>query len=154
MTLQNQRRSEIKSLKIDIKKLKEEIEKSPVVTPDLNEDLKYIMSNANADVSPFMKYFWEEQQKYILSSPAFVSLSAKSARAYEDIRYNPKTGTGFLVLPSQRSLRDYKKYIHPQRGFNPNIINELKHEVEKFSDVEKIYSVVIDTYISYQILHI
>jgi len=64
-------------------------------------------------------------------------LAAKSSSAYEDIRYNAKTGTGFLVLPSLRRLRDYKNYIHPQRGFNKHIINELKSKTKDFSDAEK-----------------
>ena len=102
-----------------------------------------------------MKFFWKEQRKYILSSPAYVryhpmiiryclSLPAKSLGASEDIRYNPKTGTGFFVLPSLQRLRDYENYIHPQRGFNPNIINEMKHKVEKFSGVEKYVVLLFD----------
>lgn len=36
-----------------------------------------------------------------------------------------KTGSGVLVLPSLRTLRDYKNYIRPTRGFNSAIIQEL-----------------------------
>ena len=145
LTIQNQR-AELKSAKIDMEKLKAEIEKFSVkVSSDLNEDMKSIMSNVldDSNVSPFMKLFWSEQHKYISSSPTTVrynpmiiryclALASKSSGAYEHIRYNPKTGTGFLILPSQRRLRDYKNYIHPQRGFNKHIIDELKTKVEKF----------------------
>ena len=47
-----------------------------------------------------------------------------------------KKGTGFLILPSRR-LPDYKNYIKPERGFNPNIMRELRHKVKDFSDKEK-----------------
>ena len=116
LTLQ-QHRIENKELNTKIVHLNDEIQKSAVSTsPSLNNDLVSIMSSADpSKVCPFMKFFWEEQQKYIQSSSTGVryhptiihyclSLASKSASAYEDIRYNEKTGTGFLVLPSQRRL--------------------------------------------------
>ena len=48
-----------------------------------------------------------------------------------------KKGTGFLILPSRRRLRDYKNYIKPERRFNPNIMRELRHKVKDFSDKEE-----------------
>ena len=36
-------------------------------------------------------------------------------RAYEQIQLNQKEGFGVLVLPSQRTLHDYKNYIRLQR---------------------------------------
>ena len=54
-----------------------------------------------------------------------LALCAKSSAAYDEIRYDEKSGTGFVILPSRRRLRDYKNYIRPQRGFNGEIINEL-----------------------------
>lgn len=141
-------RSEIKSLKIDIEKLKTEIEQFSIA------DLTSIMSNAES-ISPFMELFWAEQQKYITKSRTSVryhpmiiryclALSAKSPQAYDYIRYDPKAGTGFLVLPSRRRLRDYKNYIRPQRGFNPEIIAELLKKVEDFSDIEKFVVFLFD----------
>jgi len=156
LTIQNYR-IENKELKSEINKLQNEIKKSSVSTSDsLNSDLTAIMSAASPEkVSPFMKMFWEQQQKYIQSSLTGVryhpmviryclSLAAKSSSAYEDIRYNAKTGTGFLVLPSLRRLRDYKNYIHPQRGFNKHIINELKSKTKDFSDAEKFVVLLLD----------
>ena len=52
-----------------------------------------------------------------------LNLAAKSPSAYEEIRYDENQGTGILILPSQRRLRDYKNYIKPERGFNKNIVN-------------------------------
>ena len=35
-------------------------------------------------------------------------MAAKSASAYDDIRYDKKSGTGILILPSRRPLRNIK----------------------------------------------
>ena len=150
LTLQNHR-LENKALKKEIEKLQLELKKSSVnISTELNDDMKSIMSDAldKSSVSPFMKFFWSEQQKYLSCSKNSVryhpmiiryclAMASKSSAVYDDIRYDDKTGTGFLILPSKRRLRDYKNYIRPQRGFNKGIINELKSKVEKFSDEEK-----------------
>nr|XP_047126023.1 uncharacterized protein LOC124807751 [Hydra vulgaris] len=125
LTLQNYR-SENAFLKQEIKIMQEEIQKNSFqVTSDLDDDMKSLMSNAFSKyVSPFMKFFWNKQQKYLLSNPTSVryhpmiiryclSLCATFPSAYEDIRFDKKSGTGFLVLPSRRRLRDYKNCIHP-----------------------------------------
>ena len=54
-----------------------------------------------------------------------LNLAAKSSSAYKDLRYGSTTVTGIVFLPSLRRLRDYKNYIRPTRGFNPEVINEL-----------------------------
>ena len=151
----------VQNLRIENKelsaKLQKELEKNAIPTSEhLSEDLQSIMSNAHpSKVSDFMQFFWDEQQHYLKSSstgiryhPSIIryclSLHSKSPSAYEDIRYNPKTGTGFLILPSQRRLRDFRNYIHPQRGFNEHIINELKNKVKNFTDAEKHVSLLLD----------
>ena len=67
-----------------------------------------------------MKLFWEEQKKYNKESKSSsiryhpmvikfcLSLATKSSSIYSDLRYDNKTGSGILVLPSLRTLRDYK----------------------------------------------
>nr|XP_047126212.1 uncharacterized protein LOC124807816 [Hydra vulgaris]XP_047126213.1 uncharacterized protein LOC124807816 [Hydra vulgaris]XP_047126214.1 uncharacterized protein LOC124807816 [Hydra vulgaris]XP_047126215.1 uncharacterized protein LOC124807816 [Hydra vulgaris]XP_047126216.1 uncharacterized protein LOC124807816 [Hydra vulgaris]XP_047126217.1 uncharacterized protein LOC124807816 [Hydra vulgaris]XP_047126218.1 uncharacterized protein LOC124807816 [Hydra vulgaris]XP_047126219.1 uncharacterized p len=157
LTLQSYR-SENAILKQEMKSMQDEIQKNALrVTSDFDGDIKNLMSNAFDlhSVSPFMKFFWTEQQKYLLSNPTSVryhpmiiryclSFCAKSPSAYEDIPYDKKSGTGFLVLPSRRHLCDYKNYIHPQRGFNLDIIKELKSKVKDFSDVEKYIVLLFD----------
>ena len=87
-------------LKSEIQNLQHEISKSSMRIDDgLSADLIKIMSNADkSEVSPFMKFFWEEQQKYINVScktsiryhPMIIryclALQAKSAAAYNEIR--------------------------------------------------------------------
>ena len=93
------------------------------------------MSNVD-NVSPFIDLSWEEQQKYLSAikkgaryHPMIISyclgLASKSPAVYDDIRFDEKTQSGFLMLPSRRRLRDYKNYIRPQQGFNSGVINEL-----------------------------
>ena len=54
-------------LKSEIQILQHKISKSSMKTDDgLSADLIKIVSNADkSEVSPFIKFFWEEQQKYI-----------------------------------------------------------------------------------------
>lgn len=120
-------RIENKQLKQELEKLQREIsEYSVPVQKDLGDDLITIMKDTdNNRVTPFMKMFWEEQQKYLTTTnktsvryhPMIIryclGLVAKSSSAYDQMRYDEKSGTGFLVLPSRRRLRDYKKYIRP-----------------------------------------
>ena len=103
-----------------------------------------------------MKFFWQERQKYItLSSPSCIryhpmiikfclNLAAKSSSANKDLRFDNKTGTGVLVLPSLRTLRDYKNYIRATRGFNPDIVNELAKKTSTFSEIERYVIILFD----------
>ena len=61
-----------------------------------------------------------------------MAIAAKSPTAYEEIRLNQQKGSGILILPSQRTLRDYRNYNGPQRGFNPEVVNELTSKTQDF----------------------
>ena len=156
LTLQHCR-IENKQLKADIENLKQELEKSSLnVTEDLDVDFRTIISNNQSQLSPFMKLFWSEQQKYISNSSSCsvryhpmiirycLALASKSPAAYDQLRFDEKTGSGVLVLPSRRRLRDYKNYISPKRGFNPQIVAELKSKVKNFNDFEKFVVLLFD----------
>ena len=157
LTLQDHR-LKCKQLEEELSKMRSEIEKkSEVVDPTLNEDFKTLFSGSDkSNIPNFMKLFWEEQQKYINSSSSSsvryhpmiirfcLNLAAKSSSAYSDLRYDPKTGNGFLVLPSLRTLRDYKNYIRPTRGFNPAVIKDLKQKTENFSSTERFVTILFD----------
>ena len=60
-------RIENKMLKSEIQNLQNEISKSSMKVDDgLSADLIKIMPNAEkSEVSPLMKFFWEEQKKYL-----------------------------------------------------------------------------------------
>ena len=73
-----------------------------------------------------------------------LNLATESSSAYKDLRYDNKTETGVLVLPSLRTLRDYKNYIRPTREFNPDIVNELAKKIALFSEIERYVTILID----------
>ena len=156
LTLQ-QARNKNKILKANVTQLKAEIEKSAIqVDKDLGNDIREIMKSCPENFkTPFMQLFWEEQESYLGSSKSGIrfhpqiirfclNLASKSPAAYDELQYDEKTGSGVLVLPSKRRLRDYKNYIRPQRGFNAEIIQELKEKTVEFSEVEKYCVLLLD----------
>ena len=116
-TVQKQRLT-CKELESQIQQMKTEIEDNSVtVNKDLENDLLQILGHTSLNNTPHMKLFWE-QQKNLLSSSASgrryhpqiirfcLSLHAKSPAAYKEQRES-----GVLVLPSERTLRDYRNFF-------------------------------------------
>ena len=104
--------------------------------------------------SPFMRLFNEEQMKFVMDDPQKVEyhpifitfclcIHVKSPAAYEQLRLS-KDGTGVLILPSQPTLRNYRNYIHPKRGFNHQIVNEITVKTKNFSELEKYVLLTFD----------
>ena len=140
-----------------ILELQDKIKKHSVtVTSDLHTDLQSIFNNCDKrQISPFMKLFWDEQVKSLNMSASQVryhpmiikfclALHAKSSAAYDHLRFNEKEGTGCLILPSKRTLRDYRNYIHPKTGFNPKIVQDLTEKTKMFSNAEKFIVISFD----------
>ena len=73
-----------------------------------------------------------------------LAIAAKSPTAYKEIWLNQQKGSGILVLPSQRTLRDYRDYIRPQRGFNPETVNEWTSKTQDFTDMERFTVLLFD----------
>ena len=73
-----------------------------------------------------------------------LSLATKSSAAYSDLRYNSRTGSGVLILPSLCTFRDYKNYIRPKRGFNNEVDDELNKRTELFSESERYVIILFD----------
>ena len=103
------------------------------ISTELGDDMVKIMSGADqSKISSSMKFIWEEKQKYLKSSSAGIrhhpvifryclSPAAKSSGAYDETRCDEKR-YWCLNSPKLLSLRDYKNYVKPERGFNPNIM--------------------------------
>ena len=130
---------------------------SKKVSSELSSDFQKLFSQSNEKkIPPFMKLFWEQQQKYISSSsptsiryhPMIITfrlnLTAKSLSACKDLRYDSTTGTGILALPSFRTLRGYKNYIRPTRGCNPEVIKKLAKKTVSFSEIERCVTIILD----------
>ena len=96
LTLKEQRK-ENKELQDKIKIMEKELMMNSVaVDDDLNLDFNKIMSDNGANISPFMKLFWDQQQKLFGKGkgaryhPMIIrfclSLASKSASAYDELR--------------------------------------------------------------------
>ena len=101
-------------------------------------------------VTPFMRLFWEEQKKMFARkeqgktdlSGIFIQLfvlcylghrwhpmmlrmalliHSQSPAAYHSLRK-----TGVLKLPGETTLRQYTNAIHPEVGFNPHVMEEIR----------------------------
>ena len=129
----HQQRVVVKELEGRISELEVEIEKNSItINESMEKDLLEIFASNSSEVTPHMKVFWEQQRK-LLASPKFgrryhphvirfcLSLHAKSPAAYKELR-----DSGVLVLPSQRTLRDYRNFFKPKPGFNTENIERLK----------------------------
>ena len=100
---------------------------SVIIEEELGLDFQKIMSENDKNITPFMKLFWEQQQKSfgkgttVRYHPMIIrfclSLASKSASSYDELR-----SSNVLTLPSRRTLRDYKNAIKPEAGFNPAVI--------------------------------
>jgi len=155
-TLQQHRSDNVKlseeniKLRHEVQELKELIEKQGVkVDKTLHQDLQSKFQSVDQrKLSPFLKLFWEEQLKYLQEHPSQVryhpmiikfclALHAKSPSAYKHLRFDEKLSCGALVLPSQRTLRDYRNYIRPHTGFNADLIAELSSKTKDFPFVQR-----------------
>ena len=120
------------------------------MSDELEKDITQIMTDNSENATPFMKLFWDEQRKLSSVSakqrryhPMIIryclSLLSDSSAAYDKLRKS-----SLLVLPSRRVLSDYKNAIRPRRGFNYEIINELKVQTEGFLDVQRYVTLAFD----------
>ena len=131
---------------------------SKKVSFELSSDLQKLFSQSNKkEIPPFMKLFWEEQQKYIIhpTSPTSVryhpmiikfrlNLAAKSSSAYKDLQYDSTTRTGILAHLRLKTLCDYKNYIRLKREFNLKVINELPKKTVSFFEIERYVTILFD----------
>ena len=53
----------------------------------------------------------------------------KSPGAYEELQK-----TGVLALPTMRTLRDYRNFVKPKPGINPQVVDELIKETSDLVD--------------------
>jgi hypothetical protein len=153
LTLQAQR-IQCKQLEHEIEKMKIEVDKKSIpVTNDLSNDLLSIISDSSDKMTPFIKLFWDQQKK-IASRAAqgrryhpmiirwCISMAAKSASAYDELRETFKDST--IILPNRRVLRDYTNVIPPKTGFNPGVIKELVQTTKGYSDCQKYVFILLD----------
>ena len=61
-----------------------------------------------------------------------LSIHAKSPAAYRELR-----DSGVLVLPSERTLRDYRNFFKPRAGFHPDNIERLRNQTSQYFDIQR-----------------
>ena len=131
---------------------RESIEKHGISKSQVGSGLESFITKTMTEntekMTPFVKLFWEEQTKYnsmnsVRYHPMIIrfalSLAMKSLVAYEELR-----NSGIMVLPCQRTLRDYKNAITPSTGFNPGVIAGLKKMCKDFNELEKLVVLSFD----------
>ena len=148
LTLQMQR-LKCAELEQKLEEMKSEIHKSSVeVDNKLSQDITTILGNTD-NITPFMKLFWEQQKKLLTRSSTGVryhpmiiryclSLATKSPACYEELRKS-----NILVLPSQRTLKDYRNSIRPKTGFH-EVLGELKKLTDSYFDVQRYIVLLFD----------
>ena len=141
----SQLEKEIEKMKISLTN-----EKCPIIEKKLSDDFVSIFNQNYTTITPFMKLFWEQQQKMFQTSkngvrfhPMIIryclSLYAKSSSTYEEIR-----NSGILRLPSTRTLKDYKNFIKPKRGFQKDIVNDLCSLTHSYSENQRFVTLMFD----------
>ena len=101
------------------------------VNDSLHKSLKDVLI-AEDITDPFLKMFWSEQSKAFSKQKGgmrwhpmlirfAILLHTQSPAAYNTLRQ-----TGALKLPGESTLRDYTNAVHPQDGFNGEVVEEVK----------------------------
>ena len=151
LTLQEQR-LKCSQLENKIMQMTSELERSSIfIDKEVGQDIIKILGGTDEkNITPFMNLFRQQQQKLFTSNPKglrfhpmvirfCLSLAAKSSSCYEKLR-----NSGILVLPSQRTLRDYRNHIRPKPGFNKQVIQELIHTTHEYFDLERYVMLLFD----------
>lgn len=148
LTLQKQR-LKCAELEQQLQEMKLQIERSSVDT-QLRQDITSILGNSDQNITPLIDLFWQQQKKLSTSSKTGVryhpmiiryclSLATKSPACYEELRKS-----NILVLPSQRTLKDYRNCIRPKAGFQDEVIEVLKEMTNSYFDVQRYIVLLFD----------
>jgi len=150
LTLQSQR-LRCAELEEKLNEMSMEIQRNSIeVDHELSNDFASIFSDADREITPFMSLFWQQQKKLFASTAKGVryrpmiirfclSLAAKSPACYEELR-NSKV----LVLPSQRRLKDYRNFIKSKRGFQEEVVEELKTQTNSYFNIQRYVVLLFD----------
>ena len=158
--LKDRSRAAEKQVKIFKEKIKEAIEaEGDTVEKSLSSDLLSILNTNTEQINraypegSFPNLFWKEQLKaasvkdprQVRWHPAIIkwciNLQLISSAAFHCIR-----SSGFLTLPSERTLRDYTHYFNKQPGFHPDVNLYLQKEmnIQLLPESKRYVALVID----------
>ena len=157
-------RDRVRAAELEVARLQAKIDKPTEtqgvsVDGDLHSDLLAIMTENKEHVQSaypegsFSRLFWEQQLKaaslkdrrQMKWHPVLIkwclNLKLLSGAAYHAMRTS-----GFLALPSERTLRDYTHYFTSKVGFQNEVNQQLMSEVDSLSLPEnrKYVGIIID----------
>jgi len=130
---------QVNKLRLKIKEFSERHGES--VDPDLHSGLLSVMRDSADFITKtfpegtFARLFWEEQVKaasvkdnrqfrwHALTIKFCLNIKLISSAAYHTLRTS-----GFIKLPSERTLRDYMHHFKSPPGFHPDLNEQLKKE--------------------------
>ena len=141
------------------KKLEENTALRGIILDDTSSrDLINIMEENNTNIhkqfteGSFQRIFWEQQLqaarvgdlRQIRWHPCVIkwclNLKLLSTSAYHAMR-----SSGFITLPSERTLRDYTNYIHEKPGsFQPDIFEMLQNESKSIPESRRYVILLLD----------
>ena len=129
------------------------------VDTDLEQDLFCIMDENTADIrkryakGTFARLLWDEQLKAATAKttrqirwhPMLIKWCL-NLKLLSNSAYNALRTTGFLTLPSERTLRDYIHYFSNKPGFQNEVHQQLMEEINPLglSESKKYVSLIID----------
>ena len=124
-------RKKERKLEKELMAIRKKLEKESIpVSNDMHTSLLKVLEDKSID-DQFIRLFWKEQQKAFGTSTGgmrwhpmllrfAMAIHSQSAAAYRTLR-----DTGVLKLPGESTLRDYSNAIHPEEGFNDDVIEEV-----------------------------
>jgi hypothetical protein len=161
-----QKQKKLKSLQVraysaerEVQRLQEKIMKSTErsgVTVAFGDDLLAIMEESNAHVEKnfpegtFRNLFWKQQLQAAKAKDArqmrwhpcmirwCLNLKLLSSSAYHSLRTS-----GFIKLPSERTLRDYTHFIKSKSGFYSDLLVE-EAQLKKLPEWKKYIVIALD----------
>ena len=144
-----------KQLKMQLRQLEEEISKASLpVSADLSKDFKWKLTKYKFPSS--WGYFGRSSKNIYNLLQTILNITpwlyVIVCRLHQNLKLRMmiyiyifcNDWTGFVILPSRCWLRVYKNCIGPQRGFNKDIVNELREKVKYISDNERYFVMLMD----------
>ena len=148
------RSAQVRSATLQVQRLKEKLQavtakEGLVLQDDLQDDFSALFEEQTSSVmskhkpGSFQRLFWEQQaealkkpdKRQIRWHPMIIkwclSLKLLSSACYSSMR-----SSGVVVLPSERTLRDYTHFVKAQSGFSAGVDEQLKTEARMESSPE------------------
>ncbi|XP_077969501.1 uncharacterized protein LOC120329287, partial [Styela clava] len=143
---------ELNKLEDRIKQLLAKQKCHVLVDTDIAEDMNSLIKKGirEENVSPFYRLFWSEQAKLNATRkhgeryhPDLIrfclNLALKSSSTYDELR-----NSSLLVLPSRRTLIDYRNVYSTNPGFSESVRKELKQKASELPDHERLIVLSMD----------